>query len=169
MEIESKKQEKKKCNLHQLKEEYAKFDKVYGLPEFSKLNQEFEIEGTSVEDTEILLKVIRKHLTEKIFYVLRTLEAFLNPSNAPMFVFNMIKSFSETEKETVKKLYGQLARYEIDAFGLEAEYNEKKEADFIKKVFAEWKGISEELKEIHKFMLENYDKADKKQTKSYFG
>jgi hypothetical protein len=158
----------KHCDLKKIKELYEDKRKKYSLPEFKSLNENFEIENLE-EESELILKQIRKHMTEKIFYILRTLEAFMNPSNAPMFVFNVLKSFSEGEKELVQELYKKLAKYEIEAFGMEAIYDEKKEADFIKKVSEEWKSISEDLIVLYKAMKENHDKDSKKSPRSYFG
>jgi hypothetical protein len=166
---EAKKEDKKKSSLDKLKKTYEEYKKKYDLPEFRELNENFEIEGIDSEDTEVLLKIIRKHLTEKMFYILRTLETFLNPSNAPMFVFTMIKSFSESEKELIQELYKRIAKHEIEAFGLEAKYDEKKEAEFIKKAYLEWKTVSDDLLLVYKSMKENFDKESKKSTKSYFG
>jgi hypothetical protein len=108
-------------------------------------------------------------MTEKIFYVLRSLEMFMNPQNAPLFIFNVIKSISESDKELIKQLYERVSTYEIDAFGLEAEYDEKKEAEFIKRFCIEWKEVSSDLKQIYSAMKDNHKKDSKKSEKSYFG
>lgn len=165
-----KKTKKKECgNLEKLREKYELLKKKYGLPEFKFTNDNFEIENIDVKETELLAKMIRKHITEKIFYVLRSLEMFLNPQNAPLFIFDIIKSFSEPEKQLIKALYSKLSQYEIEAFGLEAGYNEKKEAEFIKKFSEDWKDISEDLNKLYVCMKENHKKESKKQNKSYLG
>ncbi len=156
-------------DLRQLKAEYDKVKSKYGLPEFSFMNENFEIENIESQNTELLLKIIRKHMTEKIFYILRSLEIFLNAQNAPLFMFDIIKAMTAPEKEHIRELYKKMARYEIDAFGLEAKYDEKKEAEFIKKFCTDWKDISEDLIKIQSFMKEGYRKHEKKQDKSYVG
>src|SRR3989338_6267546 len=161
---------KKACgNLVQLKKEYEIFRKKYSLPEFKFMNENFEIENIEFSETELFLKMIRKHMTEKIFFVLRGLETFINPQNAPLFMFYVIKSFSESDKERIKELYKQLAQYEIEAFGLESAYNENKEAEFIKKFCADWKDISNDLMKLYDSMKEGHNKDTKKAVKSYFG
>jgi hypothetical protein len=162
-------EQKKQGNLKKSKEVYAVFQKKYGFEEFSFMNNNFEIESIDVEDTDLFIKQIRKHMTEKIFYILRTLETFLNPQNAPMFVFDMIKLFSEADKELVGEIYKKLGKYEIEAFALESSYSEKAEAEFVKQVSGDWKEISADLKKLSVIMKENYQKDSKKQTKSYFG
>jgi hypothetical protein len=157
-------------SLAEFKLEYTKLGDKYKLPHFKYLNENFEIENLCSEETELLLKKIRKQMTEKIYYHIRTLEAFINPQNAPMFIFNIIKSFTSFEQELIKKAYNKLAGFEVDFFELEIEYNEKKEADFIKKVCNEWPEINEILIKIHSSMKAGYNKeVSKKANKSYVG
>jgi len=156
-------------DLKKLKKEYENFRSKYNLPEFSFMNENFEIESIDAEETELFLKRIRKHMTEKIFYVLRSLEVFLNAQNAPLFMFEIIKSLTAVEKEHIRELYKRLAQYEIEAFGLEAKYDEKKEAEFIIKFSKDWKEASIDLIQIYGFMKEGYKKHDKKENKSYLG
>jgi hypothetical protein len=159
---------KEPLDIEKLKEKYQELKKRYSLPEFKFLNDNFEIENIDSE-SELILKAIRKHITEKIFFVLRSLEMFMNPQNAPLFVFNFLKSFTESEKDRIKQLYDKVSGYEIEAFGLEAGYEETKEAAFIKKSCEDWKGISEELTKIYSIMKVNHGKDSRKQEKSYFG
>jgi len=161
--------EKKKSKLDLLKEQYKPLQNKYSLPEFKILNENFEIETLAGEETEVLLKRIRKHLTEKISAGLRALEMFLNPQNAPIFIFKVIKSFTSTDKEVLDRTYNKFAGFEIEAFGLENDYDEKKEAEFIKKVCGEWKEICEDFNRIYSSMKLSYKKESKKHDKSYFG
>jgi hypothetical protein len=167
--MEQKKQKNNELkDIEQLKISYELLKKKYALPDFKVMNDTFEIENIDGY-SELILKAIRKHMTEKIFYVLRSLEMFLNAQNAPLFIFNVIKQFSESEKELISELYQKTAGYEIEAFGLEAEYDEKKEAEFIKKFSQEWASISADLKKIYLAMKEGHKKDSKKTEKSYFG
>lgn len=162
-------QNKKSGNLKKLKDHYEIIRKKYNLPEFKFMNENFEIENIGVEETELFIKMIRKHVTEKIFFVLRGLEVFINPQNAPLFMFEIIKSFGESEKNLVKALYKKIAKYEIEAFGLEAAYNEQKEAEFVKRLTDDWKEISEDLIIIYGSMKQGHEHESKKTHKSYFG
>jgi len=160
---------KEDSSLDKFKKEFKKLKERYNLPSFEFINQNFEIEGICIEDTDIPLKRVRKQIMEKVFWYLRTFETFLNPQNASMFIFNVIKGFSQKDKELVSKLYGKFAEYEIESFGLEIGYNEEKEASFIKKVCEEWKELSKDLEVLHKSMEKSYNSETKKQDKSYFG
>lgn len=155
--------------LERLKSDYNALQKKYCLPDFNFLNQNFDIEILAEDESEILLKRIRKNITEKISSGLRALEMFLNPQNAPVFIFKVIKTFSSTDKIIIESLYHKFAEYEIEAFGLENSYDEKKEAEFIKNVCADWKETSEDFDRIYKSMKANFKKEVKKSDKSYLG
>lgn len=152
-----------------LKEHYSVLQSKYALPDFQYLNENFDIESLASNETEMPLKKIRKQITEKVSSGLRALEMFLNPQNAPLFIFTIIKSFSQTDKEIINEVYHQFAEFEIEAFGLETVYSEKKEAEFIKKVCVSWKDISADFNRIYDSMKVNFRKESKKQEKSYFG
>ena len=164
--MEKAKQEKE---LKKFKEKYDLLRRKYTLPSFQYLNENFEIENLAAYDTELVLKKIRKQILEKIYYTLRVLETFLNPSNAPLFVFNLIKSFDQYEKDLINELYKKLSEYEIILFGLEATYDEKKEADFIKDFCNFWKENSGKFNELYLILKKNFKQDNKKQDKSYFG
>ncbi|MBM3247209.1 hypothetical protein FJZ17_01550 [Candidatus Pacearchaeota archaeon] len=150
--------------------EYEKIAKENKLPDFNFLEENFEVELKEMEEDELIVRRIRKQIVEKISYHIRTLEAFLNPSNAPLFVMNMLKGFGNEEQEIVKNIYDKLGDFEIDSFGLEIEYNEKKEIEFIKNVCDDWKSIVFDLHRIHASMKKSFNKeAPKKAHKSYFG
>ena len=94
---------------------------------------------------------------------------FLNPQGAPLFMFDVIKSFNESEKKLILTLYKKIAKYEIDSFGLEAEYDEKREADLVKRLATEWKDMSAELTKIYSAMKGTHETSLKKLGKSYVG
>jgi hypothetical protein len=150
--------------------EYQKIAKEHKLPDFNFLNENFEVELENIEEGDLIIRKVRKQIVEKISYHIRTLEAFLNPSNAPLFVMNMLKGFGTQEQELVKGLYDKLGDFEIDSFGLEIEYSEQKEIEFIKNVCDDWKNIISDLHKIHGSMKKSSNKeVPKKNHKSYFG
>ena len=155
-------------NLEKLKKSYEALKKKHKLPNFKYLNENFEIELIS-EETDILLKRIRKQIMEKVFWNLRTLETFINPQSAPIFIFSIIKSFSQQDKDLVGSLYKKLAEFEVEAFGLEAVYDEKAEAALIRRIVDSWKDVSTDLNKLYESMKKNYNLEFKKQSKSYFG
>jgi hypothetical protein len=163
------KKQEKHAELKKTKEVYELFNKKYSLPDFKFMNVNFEIETIPAEDTELFLKRIRKNITEKISSGLRAMEMFLNPQPSPIFILRILKSFSQTDNDMISDMYYKFAEFEIDAFGLENKYEEKKEADFIKKVAKEWPEIAETIEKISNSMKIGHKKESKKTEKSYFG
>lgn len=161
--------EKKEFNLEKLKKEYEAFKNKYNLPEFSELNELFDIEDAEGE-TDYILRKIRRAMSEKTSGYLRFVETILNPSNAPIFFFKLVKKLESEDKEFLTKAYDILGNFEIEIIGLELDYSEEKEAEFIKKVYDifnnEIKG--DFLKIIKKLENNNNDKR-KESNGSYFG
>lgn len=170
-------QEKKKhksrdetgSNMDELKEEYNKLKEKHSLPEFYELNKLFDIEEIDTE-TEFLLRKIRRVVSERIASYLRFIELILNPSNAPMFFFKLIKRLESNDRDELTKIYEKLGNFELDVISLDLEYNEEKEAIFIKKVFDIFNNEARLslLGVINKLSLENND-SKKIFNGSYFG
>ncbi len=158
-----------KHELKKLKQEYETIRKKYSLPEFKFMNETFEIETIPSEDTDLFLKRIRKNMTEKISSGLRAMEMFLNPQPTPMFLFKIIKAFSSDDKAVIEDIYEKFTYFEIEAFGLENSYDEKKEAEFIRQVAKDWSEIADGLDKIYQSMKLYNKKESKKSEKSYFG
>ena len=155
--------------LELFKKKYEELSKRYGLPDFRFMNENFEIESLAEEETDILIRKIRKNISERIVSLIRLLEAFQNPSNSPMFIFNIIKSFNEEDKEKIAQLYKKLNEYDIEIFSLDVEYNEEKEVSFIKKFCESWKDVQLGLKNIEKAMRKSSGIQGKAKERSYFG
>lgn len=156
-------------SLEDLKKNYELLRKQYGLPEFKLLNENFDIENILIYEGDLLIKKIRKQITEKIYSYLRLFEVILNPSNAPLFIFNLLKSMSVEDKDKAQKLYRDLSKFEIDSFELEVIYNPKKEAQMIKEIYDSWQPLSKELIDFFLNLKNKYNFDSKKSEKSYFG
>ncbi len=159
----------KEHNLAILKKEYERFHKKYKLPEFSELNQEFEIEKLQEKETEFLLREIRRAISDKIAAFLRFFELFLNPQAAPVFILAVIKTLNNKDKIIIEKIYHTLVNFELTSIILDIDYNEKKEAEFIKHIFKKWQGLKIELKEFSVIIEKRQKREKEKRRKSYFG
>jgi len=159
----------KENKLEKLKDNYEKIKSKYSLPSFQFMNENFEIELIAEEETELLVRRIRKNVRDKVHAMINVFETFINPTSAPMFVFNVIKNFNSAEKEIIEKLYKSFAELEIDAFNLEITYSEKAEAEYLSKVCVLWKSSEKDLKRIYESMKGSYGLETKKSEKSYFG
>jgi hypothetical protein len=120
--------------LDDLRNKYNDFKERYNLPEFSDLNRLFDVEEID-SDTEFLLRRIRRVISEKIAGYLRFVEIVLNPSNAPMFFFKLIKKLEEEDKVVLTEIYETLGKFEFELIALDISYSEEKEVEFIKKIF----------------------------------
>lgn len=157
------------CDLDKLKQDYEKFRIKYDLPQFHELNKIFDIEETCIE-TDFLLRRIRRIIGDRITAYSRFADVILNPSNAPIFFLRLIKKLEVKDREILNEVYETLGKLEFEVLNLDLDYDEKKEADFIKKTFELFgNDIRQKLLEIIK-KLSNEDNGDKKESsRSYFG
>ena len=159
----------KESKLEKLKKDYLKIQKKYNLPSFEELNQEFHIEKIAEVETDILIREIRKFVADKLGGYLRFTETLLNPTNAPMFVFSVIKTLSVDDKKRVSEIYKKLAQNEVNLIKLDTEFSEKKEVEFIKESYKLWKKISKEIMTILDSVKKNWDNRFETNNKGYFG
>ncbi len=161
----------KECiNLGDIRKEYIKFKEKYNLPEFTKLNEYFDIEELGECETEFLLRKIRKIISEKTAGYLRFFETLLNPNNTPIFIFKLIKKINEEDKRQLSEIYETLGRFELETVELDLDYNESKEAEFIKKACDIMnKELSRKLLDIIEKMNDNNKSGEEKDKVSYFG
>ncbi len=156
-------------NLTKLKKEYEKFRRKYKLPEFSLLNQEFEVEKIQEKETDFLLREIRRAINDKIAAFLRFFELFLNPQNAPVFILSILRTLTHRDKEIIEKIYHELVNSELSSISLDIVYDERKEADFIKRISKRWQDLKPDLKDFIHIIEKIKTKEKAKKKRSYFG
>ena len=154
--------------LEKIKKQYEPLKKKYKLPEFSKLNEEFEIEKIQEKETEFILREIRRAMSEKIAACLRFFEMLVNPQLTPLFLLSSLKNLTLREKEIIEKIYRELAQLELEAVKLDISYNESKEAKAILQIMEKWQELKTEMEEIIS-VLELKHKETEKRNKTYFG
>lgn len=158
-----------KHNLELLKERYLEIQKKHNLPSFQEMNAEFGIEKTEIEKFDILIREIRKYVADKLLNYLKFVETLLNPSNASMVIFSIIKTLGSDEKKKLTEIYKRLAKTELDLIELDISFNEEKEAEFINKNYLLWKELSRELNSIMIKVKENWDKESARGNNSFVG
>jgi len=159
----------KELNLENLKQDYQKVQKKYNLPDFDKLNDDFQIEKLSEIETESLIREIRRVIADRFFNYLRFVESILNPVNSPMFVFSLVKILTTKEKEKLTEIYKKLAKKEIDIIELDVKFDEEKEVTFIKESYKVWQDIKEDMLDIIDVIKKNWDNKLGTNNKGYFG
>lgn len=155
--------------LDELKGEYKVLKEKYDLPRFEDLNREFAVEKIAEVETETLTREIRRFVADKIYNYLRFCETLMNPSNAPMFVFSIVKSMSQEDKKKISDAYAKLSEINFGLIKLDLDFNEKDDAEFIRKTYDSWKAIRNDLIEIIKKAKNVDDKKEDKNTNGYFG
>lgn len=156
-------------SLKELKERYSKLQKKYSLPDFDELNKDFAIERLSEANTDFLIREIRKFMAEKFSEYLRFIEGLINPANAPMFVFSVVKLLGKDEKEKLQRNYKKLSLIGVNLISLDLDFSEEKETEFIKNSYAQWEEIKEDLIEVLEIVKNNWGKKFEENGKSYFG
>ncbi|MBU2052935.1 MAG: hypothetical protein ABIJ14_03270 [Nanoarchaeota archaeon] len=155
--------------LDNLKKRYSVLRKKEGLPSFDELSRDFQIERISEVETDYLIREIRKLMADKFSSYLRFLEATLNPVNVPMFVFSITKSIGIKEKEKLTELYKELAKIEVSLIGVDVDFDEKKEAEFVKESFKTWQKTKKEISNFISVVKKGWDNKIEKNNKGYFG
>ena len=145
--------------LNELINKYNILKIKYDLLEFSKLNELFDIEEINPE-TELLLKKIRENIEEKISEYTRFIEVILNPSNATIFFFKILKKLDSSDREILSKIYEKLSKFELKIISLDLKYKEESEAEFIKESYNLFNN------EMKKELLEIINKLDNREENS---
>ncbi len=153
-------------SLVELIEKYGVLEKKYGLPSFSELNENFEVEKIK-KSQETLLRTIRKTLMEKVVNSLAFIESLLNPINAPRMYLPYLKSVTMEDKKELDTIYSVLSDIIIASLRLEIDYSEKEEAKMIKRITKDWESIKPSFRKVIDSMQKPVTNVTKE--KSYFG
>ncbi|MBD3247162.1 hypothetical protein GF378_00905 [Candidatus Pacearchaeota archaeon] len=155
--------------LEKLKKNYSKLQKQHDLPGFDDMNKDFYIEKLSDTETDLLMREIRKVVADRLFSYLRFLENLINPQNAPVWIYSVIKALDPEDKTKVESIYKKLSSNEINLIELDVSFNEEKEVMFVKKSYDLWQKIKKEMLEVISSIKKNINREKGKSSKGYFG
>ncbi|MEX0932873.1 MAG: hypothetical protein WDZ77_02115 [Candidatus Pacearchaeota archaeon] len=155
--------------LNELKKRCSSFQKKYELPTFEQLNEDFQIEKICENETDFLIREIRKFIADRLYNTLRFIETLLNPVNAPVFIISLSKAMSPEDKRSFGEIYKNLAKKEIELFKLDFVYSEEKEAKFIKESYNFWQGIKNQIFSSIENAEKGLDRKLEEKEKGYFG
>ncbi len=153
--------------LENLKKRYAELQQKHNLPSFKQLNEDFCIEKASEVEVDILIREIRRFVSDKFLNYMRFIETIMNPTNASVFIFSVIKTLGEDEKKRLNEIYKKLAKTELELIDLDITYSEEKEAEFIRTFYGLWQDVKNELLEIMDKVKENWNKEIEKVDRSF--
>ena len=155
--------------LTKLIEDYENLRKRHNLPSFKELNEDFQIEKAAETETEILIREVRRFVGDKLTNYLRFIDSLLNPVNVPMFVFSIIKLIDAEEKKRLSEIYKKLMKKEIKFIELDLEFNEEKEAQFIKDSYELWQEMKKDMLKVMDKINKRWDDKFEANSKGYFG
>lgn len=155
--------------LEKLKKEYSILQKKYNLPAFSAMNEDFYIEKIAENETEMLTREIRRMVGDRLANYMRFIENLINPVNVPMFVFSVVKMINQEDKKKLSETYRELIKNEIIFLARDLEFDEKKEADFIKESFELWQNIKKDLSPVLARLETNWGSKAEENSRGYFG
>ena len=161
--------EDSKKALQELKDNYKKLQEKYSLLDFQEMNENFHIERIAENETELLIKEIRRFVADKISGYLRFIETLLNPMNVQMFIFSIIKSLRNEDKNKLTEIYNKLSKIEVKLIKIDLKYSEQNEAEFIKEACKIWEEVKEDLLSIIATIEKNWDVKPESNNKNYFG
>ncbi len=148
-----------------MKDEYNQLKKKLNLPDFEKLDSEFEI--SAVEQKEFLLRSIRRKITEKLVGFTEIFDEILQPEKpSTMYESNFI---SENERKAIFDIYKKLMYLIRLSEEISIDEDDKKDTDFINKALNDWLLLKENIEEALSKMKEAWTKQLKKEEEAYFG
>lgn len=159
----------KEIGLEKLKEDYEKLKEKYRLPDFREMNEEFHIEKIAENETEILIREVRRFIGDKLVNYMRFIENLLNPVNVPMFIFSIVKLLEQGEKKKLEEIYKELMKKEMKFIELDIDFNEEREAEFVKESFNFWRKTKTELLGVIEKINKKWDDKSEQGSKGYFG
>jgi signal transduction histidine kinase len=152
--------------LETLKKSYLVYQKKHKLPSFDELNENFEIEKIE-RQSDILPRVVRVVMMDKVMATQRFIESLLAPQQAPRMLYKYIKSMSKEDKINLDNLYESFATLMLKSLSLDVEYKEDKECVIIKEIFSTW---TSSKKTLHAIIsnIQNPSDVEQKKDKSYY-
>jgi len=154
------------------KQEYNKIKAKYSLPEFEKLEKDFEFLHIkeNLKDRLYLLRIIRRHVYNKIVFLSQLLERILFPNSSSLVLINESKFFSEKQHHEIFKIYKILMKYERLSLSLDILNDEGKNADFIKEIYKKWPNLRDYAQKTMLELSQRWEKEEQVEERSgYLG
>ena len=150
-----------------IKKDYEELKKMYKLPSYDEINNDFEI--SCLEDEKFLLRTIRRKIVEKLDAYSKIIEQVLMPESNQISLVEC-QIITDEEKKELYNLFKRLVYF--DRLSIETSINEddKKTSDFINEFWKEWPSIKEQLSEVMSKLKQGWTKEIKlKEERNYLG
>lgn len=122
---------------------YKELAKRYRLPDYAKINDEFEL--CFIEKEEFLLRQVIRTMIERSEFFTTLIDSVLHPDGSQLAPLHECRLFSEKEKEELYALYKALMKHHRAALVVNVMRGEKEEAMFISGFFKEWESLRPKL------------------------
>ena len=143
-----------------VKQAYDKLRKKYKeLPEFAKLNKEFEI--STIEKKDFLLREIQRKIREKIQQLQEVLDKIINPELKNFADVYECRCFTNNEKNQALEVYKQLMFLDRSIKEAELVQDEKTSVEVIKAACKEWPEFRKKTTKFVKKLKECWKKPVK--------
>jgi hypothetical protein len=149
-------------DLDNLKEKYKEIQQKHNLPSFHDMNKEFSIEKLAEIKSDFLIREIRRFISDWMLGYLRLIESLINPVNVPLFVFSVINTLKQEDKNRLTEIYKKLSKRQVELIELDLNFSEEKEAEFVNQTYHLWDEVKKDVGNIMLTVKKNWDiKADK--------
>jgi len=143
-----------------IKQAYNTLRKKYKeLPDFDKLNNEFEI--STIEKEDFLLRDIKRKISEKIQQLQELLEKIINPELKSFADVYECRCFTNTEKQQVLEIYKQLLFLDRSIKEADLIQDEKTDVKAIKTALKEWPEFRQKARKLVEKLKECWKKPDR--------
>jgi hypothetical protein len=125
----------------EIKEKYEELKNKHNLPDFDEIDNDFEI--SNVED-KMLLRGIRKKISDKIDYYAHVLDGFMQPDSSFSSLYE-IEAFNDEDREKLMSLYKKIMILHRELIKLNLNFGDDVDAKFIIGFYDEWKQLKKDL------------------------
>ncbi len=152
-----------------IKEAYDKLKKEHPiLPDFDKINKEFEIE--LIESESFLLRHIKRKIAERIEPVMDVLERSINPDPNSFSDMYECRCFTNGEKRQVMDIFRHLMEHYRSLLETDLIGEDKTDAETIRKIYDIWQQDKKLIIPLMKKIRECWQKhVEPKEILEYLG
>ncbi|KHO46773.1 MAG: hypothetical protein QS98_C0001G0032 [archaeon GW2011_AR3] len=149
------------------KKTYALLEKKYRLPDYSFLQQNFDID--MIEPERLTLREVRRKMHEKIEWIAKVLESWLQPDTNLQNLYE-VGIFNEEDKKKVYLIYKELMSLHSSSLILEIQGNDELNAEFIRDFGDRWKILRTQVLKYFENVKIGWNKESQIEEKlGYFG
>ena len=145
----------------EVKPEYEKLVKKYGLPRYDSLNSEFELLYINeIAEVSYVLRFVRRRINDKIAWACNMIQSLLQPNPGSLINLQESNFLNGDDKKKMSTILKDLMQHERTSLLLDLDNNEKADAEYIKTSFNKWLKVKPELISITKKLKGGWERAE---------